>query len=60
MAMRILTALDRFVRTGEGDVKALLGRDERRLRVGDYRLFFVNIEEDIELRRVLNRREAYR
>ncbi|WP_263374843.1 type II toxin-antitoxin system RelE family toxin [Granulicella aggregans] len=60
MAMRILTALDRFVRTGEGDVKALQGRDELRLRVGDYRLFFVNIEEDIELRRVLHRREAYR
>ena len=59
-AMRILTALDRFVRTGEGDVKALQGRDELRLRVGDYRVFFVNIADDLELRRVLHRRKAYR
>ncbi len=59
-AMRILTALDRFVRTGEGDVKALQGRDELRLRLGDYRLFFVNIADALEIRRVLHRREAYR
>lgn len=59
-AMRILTALDRFVRTGEGDVKALQGRDELRLRVADYRLFFVNIDEALEVRRVLHRKEAYR
>jgi mRNA-degrading endonuclease RelE of RelBE toxin-antitoxin system len=59
-AMRILAALDRFVRTGEGDVKALQGRDELRLRVGDYRLFFLNIADALEVRRVLHRREAYR
>jgi mRNA-degrading endonuclease RelE of RelBE toxin-antitoxin system len=59
-AMRILTALDRFVRTGEGDVKALQGRNELRLRVADYRLFFVNIADDLEVRRVLHRKEAYR
>jgi mRNA-degrading endonuclease RelE of RelBE toxin-antitoxin system len=59
-AMRILNALDRFVHTGEGDVKALQGRDELRLRVGDYRLFFLNIADALEIRRVLHRREAYR
>jgi len=59
-AMRILTALDRFVRTAEGDVKALQERDELRLRVGDYRLFFVNIADALEIRRVLHRKEAYR
>jgi mRNA interferase RelE/StbE len=59
-AMRILTALDRFARTGEGDVKALQGRDELRLRIADYRLFFVNIADALEVRRVLHRREAYR
>jgi mRNA-degrading endonuclease RelE of RelBE toxin-antitoxin system len=59
-AMRILTALDRFVRTGEGDVKVLQGRDELRLRIADYRLFFVNITDALEVRRVLHRREAYR
>ena len=59
-AMRILHALHRFAELGEGDVKALQGRDELRLRIADYRLFFVKIAEALEVRRVLHRREAYR
>lgn len=60
-AMRILAALHRFADSGEGDVKALQGREELRLRIGDYRLFFVCPAADtIEIRRVLHRREAYR
>ena len=59
-AMRILSALHRFASSGEGDVKALQGRDELRLRIGDYRLFFVDLTDAIEVRRVLHRREAYR
>lgn len=46
-AMRILAALHRFVEFGEGDVKALQGREELRLRIGDYRLFFVCPAADI-------------
>jgi mRNA interferase RelE/StbE len=61
-AMRILSALHRFAASGAGDVKALQGdAEEMRLRVGDYRLFFVLTGDDvIEVRRVLHRREAYR
>ena len=60
-AMRILATLHRFADSGEGDVKALQGREELRLRIGDYRLFFVCTAADtIEVRRVLHRREAYR
>ena len=60
-AMRTLAALHRFVESGEGDVKALQGREELRLRISDYRLFFVCPAADtIEIRRVLHRREAYR
>jgi hypothetical protein len=40
--MRVLAALHRFAESGEGDVKAVSGREELRLRVGDYRLFFVS------------------
>lgn len=41
-AMRILTALDHFARTGEGDVKKLQGNtSDLRLRVGDYRIRFI-------------------
>ncbi len=60
IAMRIFAALQRFVETGEGDVKALRGRDELRLRIADHRLFFVATADGIEVRRVLHRREAYR
>ena len=60
-AMRILAALHRFADSGEGDLKALQGMDELRLRIGDYRLFFVcKAVDTIEVRRVLHRREAYR
>ena len=61
VAMRILSALHRFAESGQGDVKALEQREELRLRIGDYRLFFVCPDADtIEIRRVLHRREAYR
>jgi mRNA-degrading endonuclease RelE of RelBE toxin-antitoxin system len=61
-AMRILSVLHRFAELGTGDVKALRGeREELRLRIGDYRLFFVYTAADtLEIRRVLHRREAYR
>ena len=61
-AMRILNALDRFARTGEGDIKKLQGDSgELRLRVGDYRVRF---KEDplgtVYVHAVLHRSEAYR
>jgi mRNA-degrading endonuclease RelE of RelBE toxin-antitoxin system len=61
-AMRILYALHRFAESGTGDGKALGGaREELRLRIGDYRLFFVYTAADtIEIRRVLHRKDAYR
>ena len=61
IAMHILSALHRFAESGAGDVKALQGREELRLRIGDYRLFFVCADPNtIEVRRVLHRSEAYR
>ena len=61
IAMQIFSALHRFAQSGVGNVKALQGREELRLRAGDYRLFFVCPDADtIEIRRVRNRSEAYR
>jgi mRNA interferase RelE/StbE len=61
IAMQILSALHRFAGSGAGDVKALQGREELRLRVGDYRLFFDCPDPDtIQIRRVYHRSEAYR
>ena len=60
-AMRVLSALHRFAESGVGDVKALQGREELWLRIGDYRLFFTySAFEVIEVLRVVHRREAYR
>jgi mRNA interferase RelE/StbE len=61
VAMQVLSGLHRFAESGMGDVKALQGREELRLRIGDYRLFFVCPDsESIEVRRVFHRSEAYR
>jgi mRNA interferase RelE/StbE len=61
VAMRIFSALHRFAESGQGEVKALEQREELRLRIGDYRLFFVCPGPDtMEIRRVLHRSEAYR
>jgi mRNA interferase RelE/StbE len=59
--MQIFSVLLRFAQSGVGDVKALQGREELRLRVGDYRLLFVCPDSaTIEVRRVRHRSEAYR
>jgi mRNA interferase RelE/StbE len=61
-ATRILSALHRFAESGTGDVKALKGeREELRLRIGGYPLFFVYTAADvIEIRGVLHRKDACR
>ncbi len=61
-AMRILTALDRFARTGEGDIKKLEGNtNDLRLRVGDYRVRFIeNPPGTLYIHAVLHRSEVYR
>jgi mRNA interferase RelE/StbE len=61
-AMRILTALDHFARTGEGDVKKLQGNtNDLRLRVGDYRIRFIeSLPGTLYIHAVLHRSEAYR
>jgi mRNA interferase RelE/StbE len=48
-----------YAETGTGDVKALVGRSGARLRVGDYRVIFVETTELIEVRSVGNRRDIY-
>jgi phage-related protein len=58
VAMRILHALDRFARSGTGDVKKLQGDREELRRLPA--LFVHTGEEVIEIRSVQHRREAWR
>jgi mRNA interferase RelE/StbE len=57
---RIADRLGAYAATGAGDVKALTGRDGARLRVGDYRVIFVETETEIEVEAVGHRRDVYR
>lgn len=62
-ALRLLKALDRFLKTGVGNVKQLEGFDPPllRYRIGAWRFIYRNQGDDaIEIVRVRNRREAYR
>ena len=46
--------------TSGGDVKALIGTPGARLRVGDWRVIFVETDTTIEVRAVGHRRDIYR
>ena len=61
-ALKILHAIDDYLTDGSGDVKRLRPpRDELRLRVGDYRIFFRGIgPRAIRIVAVKHRSEAYR
>ena len=61
-ALRILHGLDDYLTSGAGDVKRLRPpRDEFRLRVGDYRVFFYQVAPlAIKITGVKHRSEAYR
>lgn len=56
---RIVKKLRRYAETGAGDVKALVGQDGARLRIGDYRVIFVETSEEISVRAVGHRRDIY-
>lgn len=56
---RVIDKLHRYAETGAGDVKALTGQPGARLRIGDYRVIFVETTEAISVRAVGHRREIY-
>ncbi len=56
---RIDSRLVEFARSGQGDVKQLKGRVEARLRVGDWRVLFVEEGGTITVLAVGHRRDVY-
>jgi mRNA interferase RelE/StbE len=56
---RIAAKLNAFADTGTGDVKRLKGRAGARLRVGDWRVIFVEHGDTIVVVAVGHRREIY-
>jgi len=60
-ARQILIALTEYAKTGEGDLKRLKGSLDWRLRVGDYRVRFEALPDDVfRILHVRHRRESYR
>ena len=61
-ALQVLKTLARYLKTGEGDTKQLHGVSPPlfRLRAQDFRVFFRDKGEYVEITRVLDRKEAYR
>ena len=62
IAIQILKTIARHLLTGEGDTKQLKGINPPliRLRAQDHRVFFRENESQIEIIRVLDRKDAYR
>jgi mRNA interferase RelE/StbE len=56
---RMIDKLHRYAEAGAGDVTALQGQPGARLRVGDYRLIFVETDSAISVRAVGHRRDIY-
>lgn len=56
---RIDAKLDRFARTGQGDLKRLTGRDGTRLRIGDWRVIFYEEGNTIDVVPIGHRSEIY-
>jgi mRNA interferase RelE/StbE len=57
---QIEAKLTRYAQTGAGDVKALAGQSDARIRSGDYRIIFTETEDAITVRAVRHRRDANR
>jgi mRNA interferase RelE/StbE len=51
--------MDRYARTGAGDVKPLVGTNKKRLRDGDFRIVFEESETDIFVTRLGPRGSVY-
>ncbi|MET0969532.1 MAG: type II toxin-antitoxin system RelE/ParE family toxin [Tardiphaga sp.] len=56
---RIDPRLTDLASTGHGDVKRLKGRDGARLRIGDWRVIFYQVEGSIVIAAVGHRRDVY-
>jgi mRNA interferase RelE/StbE len=58
-AERILRRVDAFAAGAPADVKKLVGQDEYRMRIGDYRIIFQQEADLISVLRVVHRKDAY-
>jgi len=56
---RVIDKLKRYAGSGAGDVKALVGQPGERLRIGDYRIVFIETADAISVRALGHRSDVY-
>lgn len=59
-AERIKAKIEHYATTGVGDVKRLVGRPALRLRVGDYRVIFIEDREFVSVTEIGPRGSIYK
>ena len=59
VAPRLRAKMDRYARTGAGDVRTLVGTVEKRLRDGDFRIVFEETATEIFVTRLGPRGSVY-
>lgn len=58
-AAQIMAKIERYSKTGAGDVKSLTGSSAKRLRVGDFRVIFEETDGEIAVSRIGPRGGVY-
>jgi mRNA interferase RelE/StbE len=58
-ARRLKAKVDRYAASGAGDVRSLVGSQEKRLRDGDFRIFFLETETEIFVTKIGPRGRIY-
>jgi mRNA interferase RelE/StbE len=58
-AKRLIAKIERYAASGAGDVKKLVGEPTLRLRIGDFRVLFVEDADAVIVLRIKPRGEAY-
>jgi mRNA interferase RelE/StbE len=56
----IMNKIETYAKTGGGNVKTLVNKDDqKRLRVGDYRVLFIENDKTIEIQDIGHRSDIY-
>jgi len=58
-AMRLIQKIERYARTGAGDVTQLVGSPVFRMRIGDFRVIFEETADEIRVTRIAPRGSVY-
>jgi mRNA interferase RelE/StbE len=58
---KLRKALERYAKDGVGNVRPLKGRKgDKRLKLGDYRIIFIETRDTIDVTRAGHRKDVYR